>query len=274
MKRKLLLVLILFSIVLFTGCEWRKFEEPEIEYHLVQENIYTLSDGASVDLWQDEWEDRNYYRLSDGTELLSEMEAAGPENVYVGGQESFDDLTVEAKEKVRLYYEKQGILYDIHEELEKVYDGYLVLQKQGKEYSKTFVDQSVSPAASNNKLMWFLTSVYIPVDVAANTGTDVYYCAAFDRTTGDVIPVADMFTIPEEEICDTLINKLPSGEEALYKKMKTLFSLEYLIWFPDSLHIIYPQGTLYENSTGIYTLDYEKLTDILQPWAIPEQTEE
>ncbi|MBQ3510556.1 MAG: hypothetical protein IJA90_11150 [Peptococcaceae bacterium] len=273
MKRKLLWMLLLFSMLLFTGCEYPKLEEPEIEYHLVQENIYTLTDGTCVDLWNDEWGDTNYYRLADGTELLRERCSISPENVYVGGQESFDDLTAEAQKNVKTYYVKKGILYDIGEELEKRYSGYLTLQKQGKGYSKAFVDQSVAPAASNDKVMWFLTSVYIPVDVEANTGTDLYLCAAFDRITGDVIPSTDMFIIPKEGICDALLNKLPPGQETMRDEMKALFSLEYLVWFPDALHIIYPQGTLREDSSSIYTWKYEKLADIMQPWAIPEQEE-
>ena len=273
MKRNLLLVMLLFSVWLFVGCQQPKFEEPDIEYHLVQEGVYTLADGTRVDLWQDEWGATNYYRLADGTELLRERSSTSPENVYVGGQESFDDLTPAAQEKVRVYYEEKGILYDIGEELEKVYAGYLTLQEQGKEFSTRYVHQDISPASSNDTVMSFLTVVSVPVDIEKRTITELRWCATFDRTTGDMIPVSGLFTIPEEQICAVLLDKLSPGKEQLLGKMKEMFSLEYLVWFPDSLHIIYPQGTLREDSSSIYTWEYEKLTDILQPWAIPKQEE-
>ena len=37
------------------------------------------------------------YQTEDGTELLREYGPSGPENVFIGGLESFDDLSEAAK---------------------------------------------------------------------------------------------------------------------------------------------------------------------------------
>lgn len=53
--------------------------------------------------------------------LLAVTDSSGPDNCYVGGIESFDDLSETAKEKVLAYYEAQGTLYDEEAELERAY---------------------------------------------------------------------------------------------------------------------------------------------------------
>lgn len=275
MKQKLLLVLLLLSVVLFTGCEWRKFEEPEIEYHLVQEGVYTFADGTRVDLWQDEWKDTNYYWLADGTPLVIERYGSGPENVHVIGQEDFDDLTAEAQEKVTAYYVKQGLLYDIGNELEKVYAGYLDMQMQGKEeeFSALYVEQNVSPASSNDRIMCFTITVRTPLVVQERISQTESCCTVFDRTTGEVLPLSELFTIPEAEICRTLLDRAQLNDAAVQAKMEKAFLPEYIIFYPGVLEIDYPHGVLEEYSNWIVAVDYEDIKDILQPWAIPYQEE-
>lgn len=143
MKQKLLLVLLLLSVVIFAGCEWRKFEEPEIEYHLVQERI-------------------------------SQTESC---------------------------------------------------------------------------------------------------CTVFDRTTGEVLPLSELFTIPEAEICRTLLDRAQFKDAAVQAKMEKAFLPEYIIFYPDVLEISYPQGALEGYGGWIVAVDYEDIKDILQPWAIPYQEE-
>lgn len=70
---------------------------------------FTVSDGTEVDLLQyGTGSFSNRYQLRNGTELLYELNPTGPENMYVGGIESFDDLSEVAKKNVSAYYAEQG----------------------------------------------------------------------------------------------------------------------------------------------------------------------
>lgn len=75
----------------------------------------TLSDGTNVYVWRGSGYDN--YRLADGTVLLRVDDSSVPENSYVGGVESLDDLSEAAKAGVLEFYDEQGLLYDVQIEL-------------------------------------------------------------------------------------------------------------------------------------------------------------
>ena len=147
---------------------------------LVREEMLTLSDGTEVEVWINGGD--NSYRLSDGTELLREIKPSGPQNVYVGGVESFEQLSAPAQEAVATYYAEQGLLYDAEEVLERAYAEY---KDGGEDFSAYWLEQSVSPSASNERLMYFTTTVTLPVD--SGEIYPVTLSAAFDRETGEKV---------------------------------------------------------------------------------------
>lgn len=92
----------------------------------VTQNVFALSDGTEIDLIQYDSSPfaYNIYRLRDGKQLLRELPPSGPENVSVGGVASFDDLSPAAQEAVSAYYDRQGLLYDIKQQVETAYQEY------------------------------------------------------------------------------------------------------------------------------------------------------
>lgn len=115
-----------------------------------REQGITLSDGTAVEIWDTAFFDTNYI-LPDGTELLRERRPSGPQNVHVGG---------------------------VEEVLERAYADY----RDGGDFSTYLVEQSVSPADSNDRLMYLTTTVFCSID--SGTAEETSLSAAFDRETG------------------------------------------------------------------------------------------
>lgn len=237
------------------------------------EDAAVLSDGTVLDAWKgDVW--RTRYQLKDGTELLREDAPSGPENHYVVNRENFDDLSESAKPAVRQYYEEQGKLYDLQHELERAYAEYLA---DPESFSSYWVSQDVSPAGSNAQIMYFSTSVTLPL--GGRIAEERTVCAAFDRETGASIPLADLFTCPEDEIGERLLDLAAKDgwpdTPALKREMLAAFRLEYVTISSHGLGITFPRGTLpsQEYACGL-GIDYnDGLRAILHPWAIPDASD-
>ena len=239
-----------------------------IESYLA-EDAAVLSDGTALDAWKDGF-GHTRYQLKDGTELLREDAPSGPENHYVGNLESFDDLSEAAKPAVRQYYEEQGPLYDLQLELERAYAEYLA---DPENFSSHWVSQDVSPAGSSSRVMYFQTNLILPI--SGNTIEETNLLAAFDRETGDYIPTAALFSCPEPEIGERLLDLAEKDgwpdTPALKREMLAAFRLEYVTISSHGLGITFPRGTLpsqeYASGLGI---DYnDGLRAILHPWAVP-----
>ena len=229
----------------------------------------TLSDGTPLDAWKTSMFGTTY-RLRDGTELLREDAPSGPENHYVAGLESFDDLSEAAKPTVRQYYEEQGALYDLQAELERAWAEY---REDPEGFSTHYISQDTAPAGSNQQIMYFNTNVTLPV--SGDICQDYSLCAAFDRETGENIPLADLFTCPASQIPETLLDLAEKGSwpdtPALKQEMLTAFQMEYLSFWSDYVMLAFPAGTLpSQEYTYLVNIDYTDLADILQPWAIPQ----
>lgn len=230
----------------------------------------TLSDGSNIDIW-------NYfydfvYTLQNGTELLRIRNLTGPNNVYVGGIESFDDLGEEARSNVLKFYENQGLLYDIQDELEKAYDGYLKKEDFSK-FSAYLISQDIAPTASNEHMMYFLTSVLLPID--NNHYYEYRIGAAFDRKTGKAISNWDLFSCSPKEAKQKILDIAGVSDPILRKEMEIAFKPESIILFPDNLEVSFQQGTLpSQENSYILGLDYDdRLSGILNEWAIPKSRE-
>lgn len=238
---------------------------------ILKRNALTLRDGTSVDLLErDRWNSHTY-RLADGTELLRVDDNGGPEYHHVGGVESFDDLRGAAKEKVRAYYENQGPLYGEREELEKSYAAYREL---GEAFECDRVQQDTVPCASNERVMYFVTSLTLPQERGRRTAYDVQLGAAFDRETGEKIDNWELFAVPEAEVR----RRFPElcgwvDEPELREAMGSALDPDWFLFFPEHVSVDFPPGSLpgEENGYGI-SLRYKDAPEgFFQPWAIPQE---
>lgn len=230
------------------------------------EDVVALSDGTSVNVWQ--YLNAVAYTLPNGTELLRVQNPTGPNRVSVGGIESFDDLGEAAQNRVLSFYLSQEVLYDVQVELEKAYDGYLRTEKP-LEFDPFMLSQDTLPAASNETVMYFLTTVSFPTDGSHNY--EYRIGAAFDRATGEHMDNLDLFSCPPDEVMQNILDIAGIDDSLLRAEMEGAFHPEYLIFFTDYLEVCFPQGTLpSQEHTFMLTLDYEeRLTEMLYQWAIP-----
>ena len=239
---------------------------------ILERNALTLRDGTAVDVMENgSHGDNRTYQLPNGTELLRVTDNGGPENHYVMSQESFDDLSEAAKEKVRAYYEAQGPLFDEREELEKSYAAYREL---GEAFACDWVQQDVNPCASNEKVMYFVTSLTLPQEYGGRMCYELQLGAAFDRETGEKLSNWDLFGVSGEEVR----RRLPElcgwvDEPDLREAMRKALDPEWFVFFPEHVSVDFPPGSLPGEENGyIISLDYRNAPEgFFQPWAIPEE---
>ena len=234
----------------------------------VTQNVFALSDGTEIDLIQYDSSPfaYNIYRLRDGKQLLRELPPSGPENVSVGGVASFDDLSPAAQEAVSAYYDRQGLLYDIKQQVEAAYQAY----RTDPDSPPFHVEQSISPSAASSRVLYFLTSVTMPG--GNGSGKELRLGDAFDRETGARLPPLTLFSLPPEQVPEALVSLSKPESDTLHTEMLAAFRPEYLVFFPEHLELNFPRGTLPSQEYDyIAALDYTpQLTALLQSWAIPQ----
>lgn len=250
--------------------ELNSFGNDILRTRELPETSMNLSDGTNVDVLKDS--SSISYLLSDGTELLRVENPSGPDNVIVGGTDSFDDLSEAAQTNILTYYSKQGLLYDVNKVLEQAYADYQNTENK-EEFTSYMLSQEITPSASNERILYFITSVYLPID--SQNGQEIRLGAAFDRETGSHINNWELFSCSEEEAKQTLLDIAQIKNSPLREEMEASFSPEYLTFFMDNLEISFPAGTLpSQENCYILGLDYDKeLCQILNDWAIPKQNE-
>ena len=268
MRVKRLVTAVTLCLILLAGCAAEPYQ-PEEQWVLEEQKAVTFSDGESADLWRLGHSGHAFYKLSDGTSLLTVQAPSGPGNVFVGGTEGYGALSETAQKAVSAYYDKQGLLYDTRSELNKAYADYLACKENGTEYHNRHISQDISPTANSARIMCFLTSVMLPV--SAQEAQELRLGAVFDRETGEVMRIWDLFTIPEAEARQTLIDAFDFAEPEVRAEMAAALKPEYIILFPEMMEVTFPMGTLpsqqHRYGTGI---PYKKLKSVLQPWAIPD----
>ncbi len=227
-----------------------------------------VHDGTRLDVLEDTY---RTYRLADGTELLRVNGLSGPNHIYVGGVESFDDLSETAQEQVLSFYERRGVLYDEQEELEKVYAFY---QELGADFRTRAVSQTVSPAASSDRVMYFLTTVTLPIgqENGKNVVQKIRLCDAFDRETGAHIDTWDLFAAPKEKVMKTLLDECGITDQPRRSAMEAVPWDGRILFFPDDLSVMFEPGALPGGvkSSG-FGIDYTPaVLELMQDWAIPK----
>lgn len=227
---------------------------------------YILSDGTELTVRQNY--SHTIYYTEDDMELLREETPVGPDNVHVGGIPSLLELPEAAQEKILSHYEELGFLYDLEEELEMVYERYLAADCQ-EAFQPVMVSQHISPTAANERLIWYGIHVTLPVEDGLHHQSSTY--TVFDRTTGEVVDTADLFTRSEEEAGKRIIALSGVKDEQIIREMENAFRFEYLQFHGHALDVCFPAGSLPNHNTEyLLGIDYADLSGILQPWAIPE----
>ena len=130
----------------------------------------TLADGTSLSVWQASF-DREYC-APDGTLLLEERLGSEAADAL----ENAAGLSQEAKENILAFYEAQGILYDLHAQLERAWAAYSEADEGFELYT---LGQEVNLCAQNGSTLWLVTTVTLPL--GGRVVTEEPLCAAFDK---------------------------------------------------------------------------------------------
>lgn len=263
--------------LLLVGCSRRPQTPKEQGAVLEEAQVYTFSDGVSVDRWQDRL-GADRYCFPDGTELLYVEVPAGPGD-HANGQEDFRDLNGTARDAILAWFKDRGLLYDVEQELERAYMQYLTCQKNRKLYWAGRLEQTVRLVSSNRQIVCFETSVARPSDelqIVEVTSLKT----VFDRAGGEEVSVWDLFTVPEEEARRQLLSRLRPADIADPEEARVAIAAalrpEYISIGADCIEVWFPKGTLPEGELDGWVLRYvddPALFDILQPWAIPDSPE-
>lgn len=271
MRQKKLLLLVLCCLVITSGCTHStKTRETESDWTLRQEQAVTLADGTAVDLW--EANGRLSYRLADGTELISVHRDSGPSNVYVSGREdlSWDTLPEEAQKNILAYYEQQGKVYDVEMELEKMYADYQNSQAEQTPFASGDIVQTISPTASNDKIIAYVTSVMLPA--GQGRFEEQRLGAMFDKKTGEAITIWPLFDLPEEACRKQLIALAGIMDDPLAAEMADALTAERIVWLDDGLQMTFSQAELASAETSyVLSVDYQDLRGVLQQWVVPDE---
>lgn len=230
---------------------------------------YTLSDGTELTVRRDYI--YTTYMTADGVELLREEEPVGPDNVSVGGLPSLADLSGEAQQAIMAHYAELGLLYDLDEEIEKAYREYLAAEDKSA-FQSCLLSQHISPSACSGKLIWYSAYVTRPVGSGLHQQTSSH--TVFDRKTGARIDTASLFLCSEAEAARVILDASGMPDTQLKREMEKAFRFDYLNFHSGALDVCFPAGSLSsQNTDHILGIDYEALTDILHPWAVPDAIE-
>ncbi len=224
-----------------------------------EEEPVILSDGTEVWLWRGTFGER--FRLADGTELL------WTDDLHMDLQN--DPQNEAAYAKIQAYYDAQGILYDPMSLLEQAWEAFRKTQP-GEEFQSFHASQMVRKTAVSEGVIYCETSLSLPVDGWESSITR--QGTAFDRETGEVIPLADLFTCPPEEIPAAVLDACYAQTNALRDEAVAAFLPQYVTFARDGVvEVTFPKGSLpSEKNAFIFVAELEKLESVLQPWAVPE----
>ena len=182
--------------------------------------------------------------------------------------ESLDSLPEEAQQNVIAYYDAQGLFYDEFQTLQDAYDAYCTWDK----FYAFYLSQEIIPTASSDDVIYFLTDFMS--DRGYEGTEELRLGAAFDKKTGEFIPVTELFTCKPEELLPKLIEISGLDDAALIEEMEQSFIPEYVVFLPDYLEITFPESALpaygVSSAMAIDLMD-EELLKLLQPWAVPNK---
>ncbi|MCQ4935851.1 hypothetical protein [Anaerotignum propionicum] len=262
-------ITILWICIVLCGCGSQPKEYVE-GLTLAQENVYFFEDGTTVDLWRMESIGRDVYMLSDGTILLKVADYIPPIALGADGVKIYSslDLSENVQEAVLVYFEKQGLLYDVQSELEKAYTYYLSCKQEGIAFNSFYVSQERSFVCENSNIVCFDTTV---IRVRENReAQDIELSDIFDKRTGERLNIWDLFLYPQSESKNRLVDAIKMDDEALLTEMEKALEDEFIHPSSRGLVITFPEGTLKSLDASFnIEIAYDDLRGILHSWAIP-----
>lgn len=222
----------------------------------------TLADGTSLSVWQASF-DREYCAPG-GTVLLEEQLGSEAADAL----ENAAGLTEAAKENILAFYEAQGILYDLHAQLERAWAAYKEADEGFELYT---LGQEVNLCAENDSTLWLVTTVTLPL--GGRVVTEEPLCAAFDKATGEALTVEELFTCTGDELAAALLNAAGITDEPRRGEMLAAFDESRVVFRGEALEVFYPEGAVPSEETAlILGLDYtDEVKALLQPRALPQK---
>lgn len=222
----------------------------------------TLADGTSLSVWQASF-DREYC-APDGTLLLEERLGSEAADAL----ENAAGLSQEAKENILAFYEAQGILYDLHAQLERAWAAYSEADEGFELYT---LGQEVNLCAENDSTLWLVTTVTLPL--GGRVVTEEPLCAAFDKATGEALTAEELFTCTGDELAAALLNAAGITDEPRRGEMLAAFDESRVVFRSEALEVFYPEGAVPSEETAlILGLDYtDEVKALLQPRALPQR---
>jgi len=229
----------------------------------------TLADGTVLDAWLN-GEHAVTYHMAGGIQLLYEGLDTGPNTVVVGSNADFGDLSPAAQRAVTAFFTHRGKLYDLQSLLEAAHSAYRADPAGFRSY---IASQHTMPAAVSPRALYFTTELH--QTVSGQTGAVTYTTTAFDRETGDPIPLAELFPCKEADLGNQLLEIAAAGgtapaNQSLRSEMKTAFRLEQLRFDPQYLWIYFPPGSLPSQDSGwSVRVPFSEISHLMHPWATP-----
>ncbi|MCI9378239.1 MAG: hypothetical protein HFI06_06910 [Eubacterium sp.] len=264
------------GLIALTSITAEEPTETETEYELKQDKAYFLEDGTKISLWRPFYEDSLIYsyRLPDGQQLLDIILSTSVEdtNSHSNGLKGIKTMTPEALETVRAYYKNQGVLLDIPALLENAYADYKECLEKGKYFELRVADQFIEPCVETERFIGFTTSWSIP-ERGIYDDLSLYRTVLFDQATGQVIPITDLFTVPEEQAWGILTQLCAKKGYLEPDKIKPLMTPERIHWGQNAVVVYFYVDEVSSLKTGV-EIPYDELKGYLHDWAIPEPVPE
>ena len=228
-----------------------------------------LSDGTKLSVWKNS--EGEQYFLPDGQQLLLVEYPVLPDGVAG----LFFDLNPVVQQRILDYCDKQGLLYDLAEELEKAYSIYTGRQReQTYSFHPRTVSQRSEISAVASRVVYCDTSVQVPGD--ASYGDGFSRCAAFDRETGEPISLLELFSCPVEEAVGRLLDIIQEQDtafadrrDAAERELSPENLPDCLAIYEDGITLAFPIGKDGEYGIKLYFDSCPSLTALLKDWAVP-----
>ena len=228
-----------------------------------------LSDGTKLSVWKNS--EGEQYFLPDGQQLLLVEYPVLPDGVAG----LFFDLNPAVQQRILDYCERQGLLYDPAEELERAYSIYTGWQReQTYPFRSQTVSQRSEISAVSSRVVYCVTEVQLPGD--ASHSDSFSRCAAFDRETGEPINLLELFSCPVEEAVGRLLDIIQEQDTAFAdirdtaeRELSPDNLPECLAVYEDGITVMFPVGKDGEYGIKLYFDSCLSLIALLEDWAVP-----
>lgn len=255
-KLDLLLIVVLGWIVIGCGCAQKSTHKFVVE----DAESYKFEDGTIVSLGSYQGSNRQIYRLENGTELLAEDEFFDPQSFV---ENNSLPLSSEAQANIVAFYEQQGPLYHLETYLELAYEEYC---DDESKFECWLLSQNTIPSAASETVIYCTTELMLPL---GEGNYDTYSLTqAFDKETGTALDSWELFSVDKNTLKEQLL--LTYGIDAVAQdSFKVAFHPSYIRFREDGFEVILPS---LDNQGNVgFGGNYEELSNVMNPWAIPTQ---